>query len=69
MELDHTYCKHFGFSDVCTLFFTFCQRLPPISGCDDDLAGPTSLCVSNGTVGYSLGAYDNSLNPFQMSEF
>jgi len=26
------------------------------------------VCITNGTVGYSLGAYDDANNPFMSSE-
>ena len=44
----------------------YCQPLPAngIPGCGANELGPTSLCVTNGTVGYSMGAYDDSNNPF-----
>jgi len=71
INLDKIYCFNFGFTDDCTLNVAYCQELPPtISGCNtsESELGLTSLCVTNGTVGYSLGAYDDSKNPFEMSK-
>ncbi|XP_065902976.1 uncharacterized protein [Dysidea avara] len=50
-----------------TLYMAFCQPLPAngIPGCDTSELGPTSLCITNGTVGYSIGAYDDSDNLFR----
>jgi len=49
----------------------YCQPLPAsgISGCGATELGQTaSLCITNGTVGYSMGAYDDIENPFVLSE-
>jgi len=51
---------------------SFCKGLPNDIGCDIGELGPTSVCITNGTssgsVGYSLGAYDENTNPFDTSK-
>ena len=48
---------------------SFCKGLPNnIKGCNTEQLGPTSVCITNGTVGYSLGAYDENKNPFDTSK-
>ena len=66
VELADADCKYLDFSHSCTLYMAYCQPLPAngIPGCGANELGPTSLCVTNGTVGYSMGAYDDSNNPF-----
>ena len=65
-------CSQLGFPSSCKLYLAFCQEITPNidPGCDstDTDVGPSSLCVSNGTEGINIGAYDPSENPFQISE-
>lgn len=72
IDLADIYCKQFGFSSKCKLYIAFCQEITPnlAPGCDslDTDLGPTSVCVTNGTMGYNLGAYDNNENPFAKSK-
>ena len=73
VNLGDVHCKKFGFSGSCMLYITFCQQITPNidPGCDstDTDLGPTSLCVSNRTIGYSIGAFDSTKNPFAPSKF
>jgi len=72
INLGDMYCQQLGFPSSCKLYVTFCQELTPNidPGCDstDTDIGPSSLCVSNGTVGYSIGAFDDTKNPFAPSK-
>lgn len=55
------------------LYMSFCNGLQNgIFGCNTDKEeglGPTSLCITNGTIGYSMGAYNDTVNPFRKLQF
>lgn len=62
MDIPEQDCDFFP-SSGCTLYMAFCQALPSQSTlCNNDTLGPTSVCVTDGTNGYSLGGENN--NPF-----
>ena len=51
----------------CTVYMAFCKALTPESNlCHNETLGPTSVCVTDGTDGYSLGEEND--NPFVESE-
>lgn len=66
MDLFDKDCSQFSFSNSCTLYMAFCHGLN-ITGCNTS-SGPVSLCITNTTIGYSIGRYDSGVNPFKLGE-
>ena len=55
-------CREFFQGGTCTLYTSFCKPLSGIDHCKDFVN--TSVCITNGTTDYSLGSYNNLVNPF-----
>lgn len=66
IDIPEKFCGEF-FPNDCTLYVSFCKALPvELNLCNNDNLPPSSVCVTNGTTGYSLGEYNQE--PFERSE-
>ena len=66
IELEKEYCSDL-FPNKCTIYVVFCKELPDATTlCHNDSLGQSSICITNGAIGYSLGEY--SEHPFEPSE-
>ena len=62
MDIPEQNCEFFPTSG-CTLYIAFCDALPSESSlCNNNTLSPTSVCVTDGTGGYSLGEMND--DPF-----
>ena len=64
IDIPEKFCSQF-FQNGCTLFVSFCHKLPE-NLCNNNDLPTSSVCITDGTTGYSLGEY--SENPFEPSE-
>ena len=65
INIPEEFCSPF-FPNSCTLYVSFCNELPADLNLCNDALEPSSVCVTNGTAGYSLGEYTE--DPFEPSE-
>jgi len=67
IDVPKEYCTEFVFPDKCTIYVSFCKELADAKNlCHNDSLGPSSICVTNGTIGYNLGEFTE--NPFEPSK-